>query len=411
MVRTQNQCPLFTLLPKEIREIVFEFALTDDKGQSLESLIKRNVSRLRIQIQQQKPSNDIAVNLLRTCRAIYMETWTLPLSLNPYVVYDLQNPAILGMKLYELLPWQFALIQSLDITLQQTALEGDMLHRYLHRERSWQPKERHKGVYLAPRRYKASRGPRAMTDYLESFNCSLIPSSNADTDSSVTHSSTETPEPRHFLSHLLGQRAKNPAFVPPWHSSMRVMLASPLTRLTLRLQHSDWWSWTDSPTSVDPLHYLALDPSVGDGRIDPLARPTFPRMRALAEARRAGHHPNPDPGPDTFPDAEIRARRGLKRGKGWACTISQLSDLRSLDLVLETFKSKKGQLEEVVEAGKTWVFPLNETKVELAWDGGLGVGSWSLSGLGKENARGAWHSKEQEFEVRNLRYVRRRVKG
>lgn len=383
LVRTQNMCPLFTLLPKEIRELVFEFALTDDKGQSLDSLIKRNISRAKMRLQTQESSNDIAVNLLRTCRAVYMETWTLPLSLNPYIVYDLHAPARMGMKLYELLPWQFALMQSLDITLQQTALEGPMLQRYLRRG-AWRPDERSNGAYITPRRYKSLRGPRAMIEYPDSFNFSLIPTSTL-TNHEI--------QPRHFLSHLLGHRDDySNDSAPPWPSAMRVMLAKPITSLTLRLQHSDWWSWTDDPASTEPLHHLGLDPCVGDGRAHPLVRPTAPRMRALAEARRAGNHP------DVVPDV------------GWADAVSQMRDLRSLELVLETYAAKKRQLEDVVEASKTWVFPLAETKFELAWDGQVGLSSWSMKGLGKEG-QGAWHQNSHEFEVRNVRYTRRRVAG
>ncbi|KAH7390837.1 hypothetical protein DE146DRAFT_791052 [Phaeosphaeria sp. MPI-PUGE-AT-0046c] len=400
LVRTQNQCSLFTLLPKEIRELVFEFALIDGKGQSLDSLIKRNVSRLSIRIPNQNATNDIAINLLRTCRAVYMETWTLPLSLNPYIVYDLHPPAKMGMKLHELLPWQFALISSLDITLQQAALEGPTLQKYLHRNKTWRPIERHNGAYmvrrgplrrercLAPRRFKTLRGPRAMTEYPESFNFCLIPTSTAYKDT------TTSTEPRHFLSYLLGHRVR-PALdlAPPWPSAMRVMLASPLTHLTLRIQHSDWWTWTDDPSSSEAMHLLGLDPSVGDGRAHPLVRPTAPRMRALAEARRAGNHP------EVVPDV------------GWGYAMSQMRDLRSLELVLETFAAKKRQLEEVVEASKTWVFPMAETRCELAWDGEVGVSSWSMKGLGKEDAQGPWHKNAHEFEVRNVRFVRRRVAG
>jgi hypothetical protein len=378
LVKTQNQSPLFTILPKELRDLVFEFALTDDKAQSLESLIKRNALKLRLKINVRSPSNDIAVNLLRTCRAAYLETWYMPLSRNGYIVYDLHATGRAGMKLYELLPWQLALIQSLDLTVQQYALEGSVLYKYIHRNASWQPGERHKGVYVTPRRYKTERGPRAMVEYPDSFNFSLVPA--------------DKHEPRHYLSHILGNHARYPdESPPPWSSAMRVTLARPIIQLTLRIQHSDWWSWTDPPDSTDELHHLGLDPAVGDGRANPLIRPTAPRMRALAEARRAGHHPE------------------IQEGVGWASTIALMPDLRRLELVLETFASKKRQLDSVVEAAKTWRFALTGTKYELVWDGDVGMSSWSTGASAGATQGGAWHATANEYEVRNVRFVRRRV--
>jgi hypothetical protein len=365
-------------LPKELRDLVFEFALTDDKAQSLESLVKPNALKLRLKPNVQRSTNDIAVNLLRTCRAAYLETWTLPLSLNPYIVYDLRAAGRSGMKLYELLPWQLALIQGLDITLQQYALEGKVLHNYLHRNSTWHPEERHKSVYVSPRRYKTDRGARAMVEYPDSFNFSLVPAENS--------------EPRHFLSHILGKHARHPDdSPPPWSSTMRVTLARPITQLTLRIQHSDWWSWTDLPDSTDELHQLGLDPAVGDGRALPLVRPTASRMRALAEARSAGHHPE------------------LQPGVGWASTIALMPDLRRLELVLETFSLKKRQLDNVVDAAKTWRFVLTNTKYELVWNGEVGMSSWSRGGLAGDTQHGAWYTRVNEFDVRVVRFVRRRL--
>jgi hypothetical protein len=341
-------------------------------------MIKRNNSKLRIKMENQRSTNDIAVNLLRTCRSIYLETWTSPLSLNPYIVYNLEAIVRSGMKLYELLPWQLALIQGLDITLQQTALEGTRLQKYIYRYTTWHPDKRHKGVYVSPRRYKSTRGPRAITEFPESFNFSLLP--------------VEADEPRHILSHLLGKHPHpSEDTYPPWPSDMRVLRARPLIHLTLRLQHEDWWTWTDHPDSTDELHHLGLDPSVGDGSVRHIARPTAPRMRALAKARRAGQYPNIEP------------------RVGWGHTIGMMPDLRRLELVLETFAGKKKQLDDVVEAAKTWKFPLVDTQYELVWDGEVGLGSWSMSGLQKENQGGIWHKNVTEFEVRTIRFVRRRV--
>jgi hypothetical protein len=367
------------VLPKELRDLVFEFALMDSKAHSFDSLVKRNPRRLRIKIDAKGPANDIATNLLRTCRAIYLETWTLPLAQNPYIVYEFQNHGDTGIKLAELLPWQLALIQSLDITVQQFALESGNLHNYIHNNKSWQPQERHKSVYVAPRTYQTDRFPRVMNCMLYSFNHALVPG--------------DKEYPRHFLSHALGKdqdllQNYPPGRQPPWDSAMRVMLARPITHMTLRIQHQDWWTWTDDPNSSDELHHLGLDPSVGNGQVLPLFRPTAARMRALAEGRRAGRHPDIQP------------------GVGWASTIASMPGLRSLELVLESFAEKKRQLDNVVDAAKTWIFPLTGTQYELVYDDEIGMSGWSMSA----NTQGKkWYDRTNAFEVRNVRFVRRRT--
>lgn len=385
-ILNQVQSPLFSVLPRELRDLIFEFALTDTKIDSFESLLRRNVSRFKF-----RPTNsttqDIATNLLRTCRAIYCETWTLPLSLNPYVIYKLNARGDSGAKLHELLPWQLSLIQSLDITLQQTLLEAregnNTLHTYLHRAAFWQAEDRHKGVYITPRRYKSARGPRAMTEFPASFNFSLIP--------------VETTQDRHFLSHVLGTHAQLPDDIqPPWYSPTRVLRAKPLLHLTLRLQHDDWWTWSDIPHSTEDTQQLALDPSVGTGHAEPLHRPTMSRMLALAENRRRGNHPSP------FPN------------QGWLHTISSLPDLKRLDLVLETFTAKTAQLDRVVEAAKSWRFPISTTAFELAWDGKVDMSGWNCNISGGSGGKGVrrrapeWHEGAHEFVVRGIGFRKRR---
>tara|TARA_R110002003_G_scaffold112_29_gene9791 strand:+ start:23748 stop:24122 length:375 start_codon:yes stop_codon:yes gene_type:complete len=123
-------------------------------------------------------------------------------------------------------------------------------------------------------------------------------------------------------------------------------------------------------------------------------------MRALAEARRAGHHPDAPP------------------GQGWLNTISDLPDLRRLELVLETFAGKKRQLDNVIEAAKTWKFPIKCTPHELVWDGQIGMSSWSFGTAGGDGDQQrvppgrnqpAWHTKANAFEVRIIGFVRRRA--
>jgi hypothetical protein len=383
---------LFTTLPKELRDLIFEYALTDDKAQSLDSLVKRDLfSKSRTRIKNHKPTHDIAVNLLRTCRSCYLETWSLPLSLNPFIVYGVRSLEKYGTQAHDFVPWQLALIQGLDITLQQNSLESNKLQSYI---RSWYPDKRHTGVYACPKRYKSIHGTLDILGIPKSFNTALFPTDQ------------QSNEPRHFFSHVLGNTplppedtnlipSNDPRSKPDrpsqWSSAMRVLRARPITHLTLRIQHTDWWTWTDRPGCTNQRHHLGLDPAVGDGRADHLTRPTAPRMRALAESRRAGHHPEIQP------------------GVGWAHTVGMMPDLKRLELVLETFAAKKRQLEDVADAAKTWRFPIVDEPYELVWDGEMGVSSWSMRGLSTEQQEEVWHKSATEFEVRVVRFVRRRV--
>lgn len=80
-------------------------------------------------------------------------------------------------------------------------------------------------------------------------------------------------------------------------------------------------------------------------------------MLTLAAARRSGEHP---------------AYSG-----SWGEVIGKLLDLKTLELVLETFSVKQQQLDVVVECAKTWVFPLFNTSYELACDGKIESRTWS----------------------------------
>ncbi|KAH8723201.1 hypothetical protein GQ44DRAFT_710755 [Phaeosphaeriaceae sp. PMI808] len=369
--------------------MIFEYALTDGISQSLEGFFSRHTDRFGSKFEDMC-RNNIAVNLLRTCRAVYLETWALPLSLNSYILFDINTQSKSNIELHELFPWQLGLIQSLDITLQQCSLEGkgSRLYQYLHRGSTWQVEARHKGAYVAPRRYKSNKKPRAMVEFPASFNFTLVPA--------------ETNQPRPVLSQILGLYPRQVTLTrspPPWSSKMRVTLAKPLAHLTLRLEHHDWWTWGDHPDSTNPLQQLGLDPTMGDGYADESLRPTKLRMIGLADERRAGQHPH------AFPD------------QGWAATIADLPDLKSLRLVLETFALKAKQLDVVVEAAKTWRFPIARSDCELVWDGEVeakrSVDMKSLDGRERVaediNPEDPWDWGTHEFEVRVVRFVRRRV--
>lgn len=212
---------------------------------------------------------------------------------------------------------------------------------------------------------------------------------------------TEERQDRQFLSHLLGKAAiESEAFqdlslAPPWSSAIRVAQARPIVHLTLRIEYSGWWTWTDPPTSTNPAHHLGLDPHMGDGR-EP-GRPTAPLMRELASSRRSGSHPQ------TF------AVDDSDKSSGWAATIGRMSDLRCLELVLETFLEKRAQLEQVIEAAKTWQFPIRNTSYGLVWDGHVHHSGWSIGNNRLEVPNESWHHRSNAFDVRIIRFTRRRI--
>jgi hypothetical protein len=140
-VQAQDRCPLFTSIPSEIRILIWEFALTD--------CISLPPDRLRDAYTSDANDSDgngdllcpsdIAFSLLQTCRAVYLETYTLPFSLNPYVIV-----ATLPFQGHRnLLSWQYANVQSLEIRLEQWLLEDDGLGVYIVNDSTWDLDLRH----------------------------------------------------------------------------------------------------------------------------------------------------------------------------------------------------------------------------------------------------------------------------
>ena len=144
-VSVQDQFPLFTILPNEVRDMIYEFAFTDNTSHPP----NRNNKFREYSGRGNRPlPSDIAFPFLQTCKAVYLESYRLPLLLNPLIVYDFQVPT--RPRLNRLAPWQFALIQSIDISLQQIALERGELARYLE---EWKVQGPHLDAYVIPRFY------------------------------------------------------------------------------------------------------------------------------------------------------------------------------------------------------------------------------------------------------------------
>jgi hypothetical protein len=78
-VQQQTQSPLYGVLPKEVRNMIFEFALADDNTIATDH---DNISRWQVGSDANVPRPDISFALLQTCKAIYLEAYCLPMQLN-----------------------------------------------------------------------------------------------------------------------------------------------------------------------------------------------------------------------------------------------------------------------------------------------------------------------------------------
>ncbi|KAH6642906.1 hypothetical protein C7974DRAFT_112689 [Boeremia exigua] len=363
-VVTQNDCPLFNAIPVELRNLICEYALTDSTWSA------------------RSPKGDRALNLLHTCKAVYLETFALPLRLNA-----LQLPFTEWLpreKQRIRLPWQFANIQSLDITLQQVSLEGESLYNFFFGPSGWQPEARHQNVFVAP---DIGLKNTPWGSY-ESCNFTLL--------------STGISGDRTRLRDALEEMDLPAEFQKPM-SDMRLQRARPLVHLTLRMRCTDWWTWSDDPSSTDAKrNHLALDPTVGNGEDNLTSRPTSTQMQALAQQRRDGY--------DTTSSAPFNIDT-----PGWGHIISKLPDIKTLELVLETFTEKKAQLDTVVECAKTWRFPIADTQFELAWNGKVKSAHHSRphETASEQEAwdfgYGQWWTRGTEIEERIIRFTRQRT--
>ncbi|KAF2735753.1 hypothetical protein EJ04DRAFT_183978 [Polyplosphaeria fusca] len=410
-VLRQDKSPLFALIPTEVRDAIYAYAFTDCTSNPpdwdnpyRDNPYRREEGDNRVDL----PRSDIAVNLLCTCRAVYMEAYQLPILLNPFNVYKFGNlPSydICRPRFVTLAPWQFALIQGLDISLQQVALEGDKLGKYLT---IWRAKERHDGAIIAPRFYQESRSLRP-GKVIPSFNFRVLPYLRSRSSTSLHGLGVQLGVKSTFYS-----RNQNES---PLMQQGRAMIARPLTHLTLRLSRTDWWTWSDH--SDDPMRHLGLDPAAGDGDVGDKMRPTAPRMMQLAAERRAGSWPGQSKSDEPLP---------RRYTSSWGAQIAKLPDLKTLELVLETFSDKKSQLDTVIDCAKTWAFPLDNQKYELVWDGKVEMKSYqgeqgSLQTYDAtrasharhvQNPTGAQGSSSQHdpgtrrYEVRIIRYRRTR---
>lgn len=140
-----------------------------------------------------------------------------------------------------------------------------------------------------------------------------------------------------------------------------------ITRLTIRLNRTDWWSWGQAPKPDDIL------PNDDKLRLEPLTSHT--RSGANKTAMERGFTARiRGLTPDFLLDAfEKQGRWGVLLQEFWP-------DLQVFELAMETFAAKTDQLKHVVECAKLWTFPM-EPGYQLQWSGKAETKEWQGAAL------------------------------
>ncbi|KAI3331717.1 hypothetical protein HD806DRAFT_529497 [Xylariaceae sp. AK1471] len=323
-VNQQLGCPLFAKLPAELRELIWDYALT--RYEDFDALYPLNIPYAR---PGQAAPLKIAVNLLLTCRAVYLEAFLVPFQVNPMIVFDGHPDVVPPDNLLQctpsnlrlcsrLRPWQFANISSVDMSVQQFMLEGGSVERI---SRLVGNKGRHqgheaRGFTLAG--YSSFGLPKETKPL--SFDKPLRPGA-AETRAALTRS---------------------------------IFRGKKITHLTIRMSRTDWWAWTTCPQAGadDPHKALRLEPMINVTE----RQEASSAMLQGYEARKEGREPDFD-----LDEFEKPGRWGMQFAEYWP-------DLQNLELVLETYVKKENQLDEVVKCAKLWTFPLDGGK-QLEWNG------------------------------------------
>ena len=393
-VLPQHNCRLFTSLPLELREIIHTYVLTDTTSYPIDYLgPKDSIPVVHVKylghgqnarsLAGGRPlhPSDITVSLLHTCKAVYLETWNMPSKVNAYRMGASRHLRSAGMP-----AWQLAQIRGLDITIKQRELENGKLGDLL---KELGGDARHQGAYVVPIRcFRDGEWARIEGCSRTLDDIVLVP---------ATVDLPNTQPQR--LNDILNRLPTPAESMLPSSRSLHVTLAQPLTHLTLRLTRTDWSTWNVAKN----LHF---DPSFGRYNLDE-GRPSAKAMRLRAERRKAGRHPR-------------------LHSQSWgAHVVSALPDLKTLELVLETFEARKEELERVVQYAKMWRFGFGGDGEEegkgkewaLVWDGDVVERRWKRdlgeTVVSRRDRRllrpGPSCNDCNDFEVRTLRYVRTRV--
>lgn len=297
----QNVSPLFSTIPKEIRDLIFEYALRayPDPRRPYESTA-----------QYARPGSTghprIAAELLSTCKAIYTECYQLPVTLNPVIlIYD--NVSNMRghtrdhlLDLHDLAPWQWAAIHSVEIALQQGHLETTKKLTLV--ATTLCARSRSTGARITPA--FSSIAPLA-------WNTGIEPADLPSSTSSLRQSA------------LLSDPT----------------LLRPIDTLTLHIPRNSWWNWTHSPfdSTSAGIGQLNLDPSQSWGAEIVefpdlvsliLVLETFAAKRAqldaVVESAKLWTFPLGDRAELGFANVEEANWRGVEEGYGYEKSIPWL---------------------------------------------------------------------------------------
>ncbi|KAI1384848.1 uncharacterized protein F4822DRAFT_433387 [Hypoxylon trugodes] len=319
-VDPQLESPLFAKLPREVRELIWGFALT--RYEDLDNLYRIDERYTR---PGQAAPLRVNVGLLHTCRAVYIEAFLTPFQVNPIVAYDGNHkdipPAnVLTHSVEDMLfcrklkYWQLANISSVEITVQQINLESAALERL---SRLVGTLRRHHG-----------------------HECKgYTPAGYADFEPSKTRKVSTV-------------------------SSQNPLVGRKITHLSVRMARTDWWSWESAPEycATNPSDRLRIEPAINVTNLAAQPENSLAMTRGY-EARLSGKEPDFD-------------LEGFEKLGRWGFQIQEYwPDLTKLDLVLETFACKQNQLDYVIKCAKLWKFPV-EQGYHLVWNGKDEVTRW-----------------------------------
>jgi hypothetical protein len=293
----QEECLLFKL-PGELRQQIYHFLFSaDDIPQAVMEGFRLDSAWLSYP--------QVHTALLRTCRALYAETYALPVRMNPVYFFHgtaaETTPSGKPMPLLNLTQgvprnlaaWQYASISSVVLNTQQIGLEQDTgnLERVARRLRAT---ERHSGLYVAENH---DVGPQ---DWI------IFPRYHLHTE-------------------------------PPTASETGFSHARPITHLTIRLDLGDMWTWSNRTSSTERNNGYALDPTSEGFMSDPEAMRQ--RTRLFQQYEPCG------------PPLSALPRRC------WGARIGRLfPDLRSLTVQWEGWKAREREIDGIVDCAKSWVF-------------------------------------------------------
>lgn len=130
-IHPQSGSRLFSMFPREIRDSIYALALT-----SYDDYSRPYHEEATYCCPGSNARQRVAYERIMTCRKIYMEAHLIPFTVNPLqavhafdkdVPPGLRSPNKAALKMK---PWQCKAVRSLDLTMQQFALDNGRLKLY-----------------------------------------------------------------------------------------------------------------------------------------------------------------------------------------------------------------------------------------------------------------------------------------